>query len=331
MEGVHHRMEKTSKFKILIADDSPVSRRILEAFLVKRDYEVISAGDGEEALRLLSREDAPRLAVLDWMMPGLEGTRVCHKLREQSEDKPYVYVLLLTARTEKADLLKGLDSGADDYITKPFDPPELLARLRVGRRILDLQDKLIAARDELLFRASHDTLTGISNRAVILETLRREQSRQQREGGSFGIIMVDLDHFKSVNDTYGHLCGDAVLQETAKIMQASLRPYDVVGRYGGEEFLIVVPRSDAPSAQRVAERIRKAIAAKPILTPAGEIRVTASFGVAASSDASSIESQHLLQMADDALYRAKQNGRNRSELAVASPLPEAAPLASNLK
>ncbi len=324
-------MEKTSKFKILIADDSPVSRRVLEAFLVKRDYEVISAGDGEEALLLLSREDAPRLAVLDWMMPRLDGISLCRKLREQSEDKHYVYVILLTARTERSDVLKGLDSGADDYITKPFDPAQLDARLRVGRRILDLQDKLIAARDELRFRASHDTLTGVSNRAVILETLRREQSRQQREGGSFGIIMVDLDHFKSVNDTYGHLCGDAVLQETAKIMQASLRPYDVVGRYGGEEFLIVVPRSDAPSAQRVAERIRKAIAAKPILTPAGEIRVTASFGVAASSDASSIESQHLLQMADDALYRAKQNGRNRSELAVASPLPEAAPLASNLK
>lgn len=322
-------MEKTSKFKILIADDSPVSRRILEAFLVKRDYDVISVADGEEALRLLSREDAPRLAVLDWMMPGLEGTRVCHKLREQQGDKPYVYVLLLTARTEKADLLKGLDSGADDYITKPFDPPELLARLRVGRRILDLQDKLIAAGDELRFRASHDTLTGVSNRAFILDTLRREQSRQQREGGSFGIIMVDLDYFKTINDTYGHLCGDTVLRETAKIMQASLRPYDVVGRYGGEEFLIVVPRSDAPSAQRVAERIRKAIAAKPILTPAGEIRVTASFGVAANTDASSTESQHLLQRADDALYRAKQNGRNRSELAVVSPFPEAAPLASN--
>src|SRR5580658_1398221 len=331
MEGVHQRMEKTSQFKILIADDSPVSRRILEAFLVKRDYDVISVADGEEALRLLSREDAPRLAVLDWMMPGLEGTRVCRKLREQSEDKPYVYVLLLTARTEKADLLKGLDSGADDYITKPFDPPELLARLSVGRRILDLQDKLIAARDELRFRASHDTLTGVSNRAVILETLRREQSRQEREGGSFGIIMVDLDHFKSVNDTYGHLCGDAVLHETAKIMQASLRPYDVVGRYGGEEFLIVVPRSDAPSAQRVAERIRKAIAAKPIPTSAGEIRITASFGVAASTDATRMESQHLLQLADDALYRAKQNGRNRSELALAAPIPEAAPLASNSK
>jgi diguanylate cyclase (GGDEF)-like protein len=322
-------MEKISKFRILIADDSPVSRRMLEAFLVKRDYDVISVADGEEALRLLSREDAPRLAVLDWMMPGLDGISVCRKLREQSEDKPYVYILLLTARTEKADVLRGLDSGADDYITKPFDPPELLARLSVGRRILDLQDKLIAARDELHFRASHDTLTGVSNRAVILETLRREQFRQEREGGSFGIIMVDLDHFKSVNDTYGHLCGDAVLQETAKIMQASLRPYDVVGRYGGEEFLIVVPRSDAPSAQRVAERIRKAIAAKPIITPAGEIRVTASFGVAASSDASGTESQHLLQRADDALYRAKQNGRNRSELALASPLSEAAPLASN--
>jgi two-component system cell cycle response regulator len=324
-------MEKTSRFKILIADDSPISRRLLEAFLIKRDYEVITATDGVEALRILSCDDGPRLAILDWMMPGLEGTRVCRKLREQPEDKPYVYVLLLTARTEKADLLDGLGSGADDYLTKPFDPAELYARLSVGRRILDLQDKLIAAGDELRFRASHDTLTGVSNRAVILDTLRREQSRQLREGGSFGIIMLDIDHFKRVNDTYGHLCGDAVLQGAANIMQASLRPYDVVGRYGGEEFLMVVPRSDAPSALRVAERIREAIAAKPFITSGGEVRVTVSLGVAASTDLAPAEPQHLLQMADDALYRAKQNGRNRSELAVASPLPDAALLESKSK
>lgn len=325
-------MKGTRKTKILIADDSLLSRRILEAFLTKRDYSVVSTNNGEEALRLLSREDAPRLAILDWMMPGMEGTQVCSKLREQSNEKPYIYTLLLTARSEKADLLNGLESGADDYIAKPFDPPELHARLQIGRRILDLQDKLLAASDELRFRATHDTLTGVSNRAAILEILRREQSRQQREAGSFGVILVDIDHFKEVNDVHGHLWGDTVLQEAANIMQASVRPYDVVGRYGGEEFLIVVPHSDASSALIVAERIRKAIAAKTIPSPKGQIRVTASFGVAAPSDANRVEMQQLLQMADEALYRAKQNGRNRSELASAlvtaqAGLVEAAPLA----
>ena len=325
-------MKGTRKTKILIADDSLLSRRILEAFLTKRDYSVVSTNNGEEALRLLSREDAPRLAILDWMMPGMEGTQVCSKLREQSNEKPYIYTLLLTARSEKADLLNGLESGADDYIAKPFDPPELHARLQIGRRILDLQDKLLAASDELRFRATHDTLTGVSNRAAILEILRREQSRQQREAGSFGVILVDIDHFKEVNDVHGHLWGDTVLQEAANIMQASVRPYDVVGRYGGEEFLIVVPHSDASSALIVAERIRKAIAAKTIPSPKGQIRVTASFGVAAPSDANRVEMQQLLQMADEALYRAKQNGRNRSELASAlvtaqAGLVEAAQLA----
>lgn len=330
-------MKRTPKPAILIADDSLLSRRILEAFLSKRDYKVVSANNGEEALRMLTREDAPRLAILDWMMPGMEGTEVCRKLREQSSDKPYVYILLLTSRTEKADLLNGLESGADDYIAKPFDPPELHARLRVGHRILDLQDKLLAASDELRFRATHDTLTGVSNRAAILEVLRREQSRQQRESGSFGIILIDIDHFKQVNDVYGHLWGDAVLQQASGIMQASVRPYDVVGRYGGEEFLIVVPHSDASSALIVAERIRKAIAAHAISTPKGEIRVTASFGVAAISDGHRVEMQQFLQVADDALYRAKQKGRNRSELAAPLPAPstegpvEAVPLSSSTR
>jgi len=308
------------KTKILIADDSLLSRRILEAFLVKRDYEVVSANNGEEAFRLLSADDAPRLAVLDWMMPGMEGTQVCRMVREQSGDRPYVYILLLTARTEREDLLKGLEAGADDYITKPFDPAEFHARLRVGRRILDLQDNLIAARDELRFRATHDALTGVANRAVILETLRREQSRQEREGGSFGLIIADIDHFKNVNDTYGHLAGDSVLKAVTKTMETTLRPYDSVGRYGGEEFLIVVPRSDATAALSVAERIRKAIAAKPVQTDAGEVQVTASLGVAASMEPSRSDSKALLQLADEALYRAKQNGRNRSELALA-PAP----------
>src|SRR5208282_5360448 len=186
---------KNARKRILIAEDDPVSRRLLELFLVKWGFEVSIATTGTEALQMLERLDAPRLAILDWMMPGMEGVQVCQKLRETA-DRKYVYILLLTARTQKEDLLQGLESGADDYLTKPFDAQELRARLRVGQRILDLQESLIAARDELRFQATHDILTGVYNRGVVLEAVQRERSRQVRAGGSFGVILADLDHFK---------------------------------------------------------------------------------------------------------------------------------------
>jgi len=305
--------------RILIAEDDPVSRRLLELFLVKWGFEVSIATTGTEALQMLERMDAPRLAILDWMMPGMEGVQVCQKLREAA-DRPYVYVLLLTARTQKEDLLQGLESGADDYLTKPFDSQELRARLHVGQRILGLQDQLIAAGEELLYRATHDNLTGMVNRGVIMDTLRRERARQTREGGAFGIVLVDLDHFKYVNDTYGHLAGDEVLQEAAQRMMACVRPYDSVGRYGGEEFLIVVPSSDAMGTMGLAERMRHSIEAKPMMANAIPIAVTASFGVTASIDKSPMDPQEILRLADAALYRAKERGRNRVELARAEDL-----------
>jgi len=308
-------MPEIPKPKILIAEDDAISRRLLEVFASKRGYQVVLASSGEEALRCLSEEGAPRLAILDWMMPGMEGTEVCRKLREQSADRPYVYLLLLTARTEREDLLQGLQSGADDYVRKPFDPAELDARLHTGQRILDLQDKLIAAGDELRFRATHDSLTGLANRAVILETLHREHSRQRRAGGSFGIILLDIDHFKNVNDKHGHLCGDKVLREVASAMNESVRPYDTVGRYGGEEFLIVVPEADAETTLRIAQRVRKAVELRVIAENDGAIQVTSSLGVAASANPKASRPHDLLRLADEALYRAKSNGRNRCELA----------------
>jgi diguanylate cyclase (GGDEF)-like protein len=267
-----------------------------------------------EALRVLEKEDAPTLAVLDWMMPGLEGPQVCQRVREHL-DRPYVYILLLTARSQKGDLLRGLESGADDYLTKPFDAQELRARLHVGRRILDLQDGLIAAREELRFRATHDLLTGIWNRGSALDAINREKSRQVREGGSFGVILIDVDHFKQVNDTYGHLCGDEVLKEAAARMGHCVRPYDTLGRYGGEEFLVVAPSSDIQGALVVAERIRQLIDSAPINTAAGPVRITVSCGISASVPGEMLDSQALLHTADEALYRAKEHGRNRSELA----------------
>jgi two-component system cell cycle response regulator len=212
-------------------------------------------------------------------------------------------------------LLRGLELGADDYLTKPFDSKELRARLLVGERILTLQDDLIAAREELRFRATHDVLTGVSNRAAVMDALRGELSRQVREQRSFGVLLVDIDHFKNVNDTFGHLCGDEVLRWVTRRMKECMRPYDTLGRYGGEEFLIIASDVDGDGALALAERIRSIVASKPVLTQAGEVSVTVSLGVAVSTNTHNADPQMLLRLADQALYRAKDNGRNRCELA----------------
>jgi two-component system cell cycle response regulator len=302
----------STKNRIMVAEDDPVSRRILGSFLGKWGYDVIQAVDGSEALAILQADDAPPLAVLDWMMPGLEGPEICREVRKNSE-RAYSYLLLLTARSQKEDVLKGLEAGADDYLTKPFDAQELRARLHVGQRILDLQRNLLAATDELRFRATHDILTGISNRASVLDALKRESARQVREGGSLGVILADIDHFKHVNDTYGHLVGDSVLIECAHRMKACARTYDVLGRYGGEEFLIVVPSDDARGTSALAERMRAAIADVPAATDAGPIPLTISLGIAVSQGTDPIETKELLRSADEALYSAKAGGRNRVE------------------
>jgi two-component system, cell cycle response regulator len=244
----------------------------------------------------------------------MEGTQVCQRLREH-HDRPYVYVLLLTARSEKKDVLRGLELGVDDYLTKPYDSQELRGRLHVGQRILDLQESLMQAQEELRFRATHDLLTGISNRGVVLDALGRESARQKREGGSFGIIMLDLDHFKYINDTYGHPCGDIVLKEAGRRIIAGIRPYDTAGRYGGEEFLIVTPMSGELGIRALAERIRASIESPPIQTEAGLITMTASIGLAVSLATNPLDPHALIRSADEALYKAKDLGRNRCEIA----------------
>jgi len=300
--------------KILIADDESVSRRMLQALLVKWGYEVVSAEDGDGALANLKSADAPRMALLDWMMPGQNGVDVCRALRKLRPE-PYTYILLLTAKDAKESVVEGLESGADDYLTKPFNPQELKARIRVGLRLLELEDNLVQAREAMRFKATHDTLTGVWNRGAILETLEREVWRSRREGTTLGVLIADLDHFKSVNDTYGHLAGDAVLREVTKRMQNDVRPYDAVGRYGGEEFLVLLPGCNALVTREKAERLRETIFRTPVATTAGILKVSMSIGGAAITDWPQDTPNQILQMADLALYRAKEEGRNRTVMA----------------
>jgi two-component system cell cycle response regulator len=303
--------------RILIADDESVSRRILQGLLVKWGYEVISAEDGNAAWEFLKSPDAPRMALLDWMMPGLNGVDVCREMRSQRPE-PYTYVLLLTAKDAKENVVEGLESGADDYLTKPFHPQELKARIRVGLRLLELEDNLVQAREAMRFKATHDILTGVWNRGAILETLDREITRSRREGISLGVLIADLDHFKSVNDLHGHLAGDDVLREATKRMQSEVRPYDAVGRYGGEEFLILLPSCGSVETAEKADRLRRAIFERPIETPSGSLNVTVSLGGVATGDWPEDTANQILQMADAALYRAKEQGRNRAVMASAA-------------
>ncbi|MGH9718733.1 MAG: GGDEF domain-containing response regulator [Bryobacteraceae bacterium] len=302
--------------KILIAEDDAISRRLLETVLVKWGYEVVVVKDGQQAWEALQTEDAPRLAILDWMMPGIDGTEVCKKVRERTtapNTAPYVYILLLTARSQREDLVQGMEAGADDYITKPFDANELKVRLRAGRRIIDLQAQLLDAQEALRDQASRDPLTAIWNRTAIFDILRREVARSDRESSPLAVAMADLDHFKSLNDTYGHMAGDAVLREATRRMTSGVRSYDAVGRYGGEEFLIVLPGCDTRSAACRAERLRSAIATEPFDTSEGRITVTCSLGIASTADSGDLDTDALIRSADAALYRAKHNGRNRVE------------------
>ena len=300
--------------KILIADDDPLSRRLLEKTLERVGYEVISVPDGRQAVKSLSATDAPRLALLDWMMPELDGPGVCREIRNR-RDQNYVYIILLTSRQSKEDTVEGLESGADDYLVKPFNADELKARLRTGERILHLEDRLVEAREDMRFKATHDHLTTLWNRAVIMDLLGRELTRSQRENGCTAILLGDLDHFKSVNDNYGHLAGDQVLREVARRLLLSVRSYDYVGRYGGEEFLIVLNNCRPDSALARAEEIRKTICTRPIQTDAGPLGVTMSLGVLLSRDWGKRPADELMREVDASLYAAKAAGRNCIKLA----------------
>ncbi len=300
---------------VFCADDDVVSLKILKAVLVRWGYHVTTACDGLEAWDVLAQENSPRLAVLDWMMPGLAGPEIVAKVR-QEKTGPYTYLILLTGRSDRNDIVAGMEAGADDYITKPFDQHELNVRIRAGKRILDLQKRLLEAQVKLQRQATHDALTDVLNRRAIMDRLEAELNRGGRLATSVAAILVDLDHFKNINDTYGHQVGDEVLRESARRMRSVLRNYDTVGRYGGEEFLIVLSNCFGVDAQHAAERMRGILAATSVQCAGVDVAVTASFGVSVTSASCALDPDTMVYAADMALYRAKDGGRNRVEMAL---------------
>jgi diguanylate cyclase (GGDEF)-like protein len=302
--------------RILIADDDPTSLRILERMLQQGGYEILKAHDGREAAAMLAEPDAPRLAIVDWMMPGLDGPGVCREVRARQRDRDdrYVYILLLTAKQASEDVVNGLRAGADDYLTKPCHPSELQARLHTGRRILQLEDKLVEAREEMQFKATHDGLTTLWNRSAILALLQSELSRAVRGRDPVSLILCDIDHFKRVNDLHGHPVGDEVLREVSRRLLDSVRKHDAVGRYGGEEFLIVLGGCDHPHLQMRAEQIRQRIAEHPFPVAGGALSIPVSLSAGALTIPlwnPSMPIEPFIKQADDALYQAKAAGRNR--------------------
>ncbi len=301
---------------VLIAEDDPVFRHLLESWLQRWKYRVVAVDNGLDAWKVLQQENSPQMAILDWMMPGMDGIEVCRRIRGNDRGR-YRYVVLLTAKDKKHNVVAGLDAGADDYLTKPFAVEELRARIRAGKRVLELQEALLHAHQALQFEAEHDPLTSLWNRGAIFRVMEKEAQRSRRNGKALGIVMADLDHFKEINDSYGHLVGDAILKETGSRLAAAVRSYDWVGRYGGEEFLIIVPGCNAAGLSASAERLRQSVGESPFQSSVGPLSVTVSLGavVAGAGKMETLDCEALLRAADEALYAAKAKGRNRIESA----------------
>jgi two-component system cell cycle response regulator len=286
-----------------------IFRHILDSKLREWGFDVISVEDGNSAWDLLKQpESEAEIILLDCLMPGLGGIELCQKIRED-KNNPNRYILLISSKDKKENVIEGLEAGADDYLTKPFDLSELRARIRTGARILNLQRNLMRAHDELRFYAEHDPLTKLPNRRAILQSLDRNLERKGRNQSTVGILMIDIDRFKCVNDTYGHLAGDEVLKEVAARISGAVRGYDLVGRYGGEEFLAVLSNCSSEDLNAVAERMRAVVDQGPATLQPAPISVTISIGGVVSTNV--LKATELLATADAALDRAKHDGRNR--------------------
>ncbi len=297
--------------KVLIADDDPVSRITLSGILSGLGYGMTEAEDGLEAVKKMSCPDAPRLALVDWMMPGLEGPEVVRRVRSLDGDNP-PYIIMLTSKCKESDIIEGLDAGANDYLAKPFSSGELAARVAVGSRTLKMQDELIRSREELAYLASHDGLTGMLNRRAVTDMLSKELARSRRHGNELIAAICDIDHFKRVNDTYGHQTGDDVLRGVSGVLRENVREYDTVGRLGGEEFLAVLPLTENFDNTATCERLRSIIENTGFNTPAGLVNITVSIGAFRTCGKRS-DANSALMAADKALYAAKEGGRNRVE------------------
>jgi two-component system, cell cycle response regulator len=308
---LHHSAE--NKVRILVAEDDLTARNILTGVLRKWGYEVIAVKDGQAAWDILQLPDSPHLVILDWMMPGIDGLEVIRRTRAQFVDQP-PYIILLTSKDERGDILSGLETGANDYIKKPFDQEELYARIGVGQRTVELQANLYETKQTLAHLATHDPLTGILNRRAIMEQLSKELSRSLRNGHCtncawLSIGYFDIDHFKYINDHFGHQSGDEVLKAISKILADHMRNYDSFGRLGGDEFLVIAPGASEEISMDLFARIVTSIAGHKILLGSEKVSVTVSIGVA--SIHSEIGIDELLDIADAAMYRAKREGGNR--------------------
>jgi diguanylate cyclase (GGDEF)-like protein len=299
--------------QVLIAEDNPLDLSVLQLTMEKWDYDIVSCDNGDEALRILKGDNPPSIAILDWMMPGKTGPEICKVMREDPAQQ-YTFILLLTSKDDKGDVVEGMESGADDYIAKPVDMHELQARLRAGRRIIELQEKLLAAQEELRIQATRDFLTGIWNRAALMEHAIREFGRAERESATTTVLMCDIDDFKSINDTHGHQAGDEVLKEVAERIGESLRSYDILGRYGGEEFMLVLPNTDQEGGLVVAQRICDSVSTKSLEIPGERLSCSLSIGMYAEVPSKVYTVEKMIAIADEALYIAKLNGKNRVEI-----------------
>jgi two-component system, cell cycle response regulator len=302
-------------FPILVVDDDPVSRALVARYLSKSGFEVVPAANGKEALALFDQQFCP-IVLTDWMMPEIDGPQLCRLLRGKKTDR-YIYIILITARDSKTDIVSGLQSGADDYLTKPIHSAEMLARVNTGIRVLNLEQSLKKANAEIRLLSITDPLTGCFNRTYLNERLPQEFSRAKRYSRPLSILIGDIDHFKLVNDTYGHQIGDCVLKCFSRLIFDQLRDkVDWVVRYGGEEFLVILPETDCAAAQSVAERLRKTVERHPFAGCADQpLRITTSFGGActchAQSDLRHFTPDLMINQADEMLYLSKNQGRNR--------------------
>jgi two-component system, cell cycle response regulator len=310
------RYEPDSSARILIVDDHEDNVELLRARLESWGFETLSATDGAEALAVIE-EKLPDLVLLDIMMPKIDGIEVARRVKN-NPDLPFIPIIMQTALDSTENKVEGLEAGADDYITKPIDFPELKARVKSMLRIKRLQEEieerereLMEANERLRYMSQTDVLTGLDNRRHIETRIEEMFEHAKRLNEPFACVMVDLDKFKSVNDEYGHQAGDAVLRQLAKILKNEVREIDHAGRYGGEEFILLLTGTVLDAAVTFAERVRKAIESHTFTIENGTLQRTASFGVAAWPHPKVTSCDGLVRAADDALYVAKETGRNR--------------------